>query len=329
MEARALEGNESSYVRTGGEARSTLRASLYCAEAEGFEPSGPTTVLAFWRRLPLAARPHLLGFGRFYTPQSARVTDRLACWRSTPPAQRWALTGPNSLTRRLPCVTMGGMAEPRSDLPPYTAFSTFWAFVEELSQRGPLPQVIDRNVFGSRSAASVYELTHALRSLGLIDQDKRPTSRGREFLAAPTPEGLSAILRDRYEYAIALGLDTATGGQLDEVLVKMMGMKEGSATLRKARTFFLQAAEKAGMELGPHLRVSRQRTAVRPVRRSRAAQLTNGERTVKNAESADLLTRYVELLMDKVREQEQPDEDLLNRIERALKVSPPSDASQV
>lgn len=208
----------------------------------------------------------------------------------------------------------------QQQLPPYTSFSGFWAFAEDLSQRGPLPQVLDRQMFGSRSDASAYELTQALRSLGLIDQEKRPSQRGREFLANPAPEGLAVIIADRYPDAIALGLDTATIGQLTEVF-KSMGMKDGSATLRKARTFFIQAADKAGMDIGPHLRVSAPRSGPRQTKRSKVNAANNGERLARLT-APDLLTQYVELLMAKVRDQDQPDEGLLDRIEKALKVVP-------
>jgi len=214
---------------------------------------------------------------------------------------------------------MADMSDQPASLPPYTAFNTFWGFVEELSQRGPLPQVLDRQMFGARSDAGAYELTQALKSLGLIDQEKRPTERGREFLAGPTPELLGRILTERYPEAIALGLETATIGQLTEVL-RAMGMKDGSATLRKARTFFIQAADRAGMDIGPHLRVSAPRGGSRQARRAKPAPSNNGDKRPQPA-SVDLRTRYVELLMDKVKAQEEPDAALLDRIERALEIA--------
>lgn len=219
------------------------------------------------------------------------------------------------------------MAEPPTTLPPpYTSFSTFWAVVEELHQRGPAPQVLENDVLGGqgRGSGTLYELAHAFKSLGLMDGQRRTTALGQELIADPTPTTLRAIVEARYPDALALGLETASPGQLTKVLADM-GMKEGTATIRKARSFFLQAAEKAGISVGPHLRT--RAPAGSGQRRPRPSR-PSGENGGAPTKKPDLVTRYVELLMDKVKEQDEPSVELLDRIERALNLAvsePPKD----
>lgn len=209
------------------------------------------------------------------------------------------------------------MAEPASLSPPYGSFSNFWGFLDELSQRGPAPQVLEPGVYGARNEATRWEIQNALRFFGLIDAAKRPTPVGRSMIEHPDPETLRALIKEHYPAAIELGLEDATPGQLDDVL-KVMGTKEGG-TLRKARTFFLHAAQKAGITVGPHLRIAPPRAT--PRRKPRQGRTEPPKADVAPI-AQDLKTMYVELLMEKVREQDAPDSELLDRIERALAIAP-------
>jgi hypothetical protein len=145
------------------------------------------------------------------------------------------------------------MPDTPATTPPYISFRTFWNFIEELHEHLPLPQVIDSSVLGSnRSGAARSQLLIALRFFGLIDDDKRPTARLQELVESPDQAKLRAMLEKYYAPVIAIDLETAAGSQFDEAL-RDLGAGQGS-TLRKARTFFLNAADEAGIEVGRTLK---------------------------------------------------------------------------
>lgn len=170
--------------------------------------------------------------------------------------------------------------------PPYVAFSTFWNFLQELHGRGSAPQVFEASVFGpTRSGATRSQLLIALRFFGFIDGEKRATDRLRMFLQQPDQEALRELVEAAYAEIIALDLQTATPGQVDEVL-REMGAGQG-ATLRKARTFFVHAAKQAGIEVGPHLATGTGsvRTSSSSSRKGRGRRTTSMESTSSEPKS--------------------------------------------
>lgn len=136
--------------------------------------------------------------------------------------------------------------------PPYGPFRTYWNFVEQLRENGPLPQLLDRSQMGSRGGSARSELYGALRFFGLIDDRKAPTQALHELVADhPNTEKLRALVEDRYREVIALNLTTATPKQVDEKLMEMGAMP---STVQRARLFFLNALEMVGVEVGNPLK---------------------------------------------------------------------------
>ena len=94
-----------------------------------------------------------------------------------------------------------------SGTPPYTSYRTFKTFIEDLHEQG-VPSRIDRSVLTRFSGVIGSRLLHALRFLGLIEDDGRPPAPqgagerawrralAREALGAPSP-GICANVRDR------------------------------------------------------------------------------------------------------------------------------------
>ncbi|MGH3427052.1 MAG: hypothetical protein ACRDQZ_05720, partial [Mycobacteriales bacterium] len=123
----------------------------------------------------------------------------------------------------------------------------------------------------NRSGASRSQLVVALRFFELIDDEKRPTDALKELVLSPDPNSLRKLLERHYADVIALDLKTAAGSQLDNAL-RELGSGQG-ATLRRARTFFLVAADEAGIEVGRALKKA-PATAPRSPRRTRARQKT-------------------------------------------------------
>ena len=70
--------------------------------------------------------------------------------------------------------------------PPYTSYRTFRTFIDDLREHG-VPSRIDRSVLTRFSGVVGSQLMHALRFLGLIEDDGRPTPRLRELVTRMGP----------------------------------------------------------------------------------------------------------------------------------------------
>lgn len=137
-------------------------------------------------------------------------------------------------------------------IPPYISFQTFLTFMKDLKTNG-LPPQIDKSVMSKLAGGMQGQLKMGLRSLGLIDGDK-PTERFAELVdALETPQFeplLLNLLHDTYPYVFALDLMSATPTMFADAF-KVTGAKEDVS--RKCRTFFLHAAKRAGVPLGPRI----------------------------------------------------------------------------
>ena len=96
-----------------------------------------------------------------------------------------------------------------SGTPPYTSYRTFKTFIEDLHEHG-VPSRIDRSVLTRFSGVVGTQLMHALRFLGLIEDDGRPTQRLKELVkahgAGHWPEKLLELLRQEYAPMFAIDL---------------------------------------------------------------------------------------------------------------------------
>ena len=107
-----------------------------------------------------------------------------------------------------------------SGTPPYTSYRTFKTFIEDLHEHG-VPSRIDRSVLTRFSGVVGTQLMHALRFLGLIEDDGRPTAapQGAGESARRTghwPETLLELLGDEYAPMFAIDLETATPSHFNE-----------------------------------------------------------------------------------------------------------------
>lgn len=150
------------------------------------------------------------------------------------------------------------MAEPEDTrpTPPYAPWQTLMNLLDRMEKEG-VPSRVDKTYFGNSMAGGTQaQIKHALRSLGLIDEDGyTDPSLGRLTAAAADRAGLlREILRERYEPLVMMG-DDVTPGQFAEVLREDYGLN--GATARKAMTFFLSAAAYTGLSVSPHLKLPR------------------------------------------------------------------------
>jgi len=147
------------------------------------------------------------------------------------------------------------MAENVSELvPPYLAFATFQAAVQNLRAHG-LPTQLDRSTWGSRSGAEQGQIWGAFRFLALVDAQGTPQALLKILVQAAentTDEkaATASLLRENYGKVFALDLKTLTPKQMDDAIGEY-GVT--GATRKRAVRFFIKAATHAGIQLSTRL----------------------------------------------------------------------------
>ncbi len=137
-----------------------------------------------------------------------------------------------------------------SGTPPYTSYRTFKTFIEDLHEHG-IPSRIDRSVLTRFSGIVGTQLMHALRFLGLVEDDGRPTERLKAlvnaYAAGRWPETLLETLGHEYAPMFAIDLETATPSHFNEAFRR--AFPAADAVVQKCVTFFLYAASDAGVKI--------------------------------------------------------------------------------
>ncbi len=153
--------------------------------------------------------------------------------------------------------------------PPYTSYRTFKTFIEDLREHG-VPSRIDRSVLTRFSGVVGTQLMHALRFLGLIEDQGRPTQLLKELAnahgAAHWPERFSELLRKAYAPIFAIDLETATPSHFNEAFRK--AFPAADAVVQKCVTFFLYAANDAGVKIGGRILKGRKPRSSTPRKKS-------------------------------------------------------------
>ena len=208
-------------------------------------------------------------------------------------------------------------------IPPYSSFTTVRNLIERMEREG-VPSRIDNSYLVGMAGGTQNQVKHALRSMGLIDEDGRTSPQLAE-LAKNTESRkvlLGDLLRERYEPLVALD-ESATKGQLDEAL---RGYGLNGATARKAASFFVAAAMYAELPLSPHITPSRKpsagpRKATSGGRRSRVTEQQPPTDTPTDP-TRDMKRVYFELLVSKAKDSQELDTGILDRIERLVGLEP-------
>jgi Family of unknown function (DUF5343) len=156
-----------------------------------------------------------------------------------------------------------------SGTPPYTSYRTFKTFIEDLHERG-VPSRVDRSVLTRFSGVVGTQLMHALRFLGLIEEDGRPTPRLKELVnahgAGHWPETLLERLRQEYAPMFAIDLETATPSHFNEAFRR--AFPAADAVVQKCVTFFLYAANDAGVKISGRVLKGRKPRSLTPRRKA-------------------------------------------------------------
>jgi hypothetical protein len=148
-------------------------------------------------------------------------------------------------------VMSGGGSEQAKSArtPPYTSYRTFKAFIHDLHM-------------------------HALRFLGLMEDDGRPTPRLKTLAdthgAARWPQELSELLRQVYSPMFAIDLETATPSHFNGTFRK--AFPAADAVVQKCVTFFLYAANDAGVRISGRVLKGRKPRPLGPRKKSAPAQ---------------------------------------------------------
>lgn len=155
-----------------------------------------------------------------------------------------------------------------SRAPPYTSYRTFKTFIEDLREQG-VPSRIDRSVLTRFSGVVGSQLMHALRFLGLIEDDGRPTQRLRELIkahgAGHWPEKFLELLRQEYAPMFAIDLETATPSHFNQAFRR--AFPAADAVVQKCVTFFLYAANDAGVKVSGRVLKGRKPRSLTPRRK--------------------------------------------------------------
>lgn len=208
---------------------------------------------------------------------------------------------------------------------PYIPFKTLLNLIQRMADEG-MPDRIDRTYLGNQSGVMQTYLIKTLKSLELIRGEQgEVTDTLRELVSQPEarPELVGNLLRRYYPEAMSLG-QGATHGQLEEKFAKHYDVS--GDTKRKAITFFLNAAQFAGVPVSPHFKMPRSgsstpraRTTNGQRRTKRRSQTGSSRTSTPTAPSMDSLrTKYVEMLLEKADKTDELDSELLDRIESLL-----------
>ena len=136
--------------------------------------------------------------------------------------------------------------------PPYMSWKTFEGLIEMFAGGG-LPARIDKSVLSSRSGSDQQQFLRAANAFRLREENGVPTDRMKALVENPEGRGeiVAQFLRENYGPVIALPED-ATQDMLDQAF-RELGV-EGADTIRKAETFYLNAAKVAGIPVSPHFK---------------------------------------------------------------------------
>ena len=143
----------------------------------------------------------------------------------------------------------------RKRLPPYISYRTFRNFVDGLQQQ--MPARIDRSYWGDMlGGSSGTQLMAAMRFMGLIDTNGRPTDRLRPLVSAKgeqRPELLREIANKAFDFVLqgSFDLQNATYAQLQENFHDNFQLT--GEVSRKCIKFFIGLAADAGIPLSPFI----------------------------------------------------------------------------
>lgn len=149
---------------------------------------------------------------------------------------------------------------------PYVSYPTFKNFIALLAREG-IPARIDKSLMNSLAGGTQSHLSSALRFLGLVDSNCKPTDSLKQLAAAHDTSEWSHVLRPIVieAYASVLGdleIEAASPGQLDNCF---RSLKLQGSSIDKAARFYIQCAKDADITVSSF--IERRKSTVRSPKR--------------------------------------------------------------
>jgi hypothetical protein len=164
---------------------------------------------------------------------------------------------------------------------PYIAFQSMKTFIQNLKPH-KLPNRIDRSLLQNFAGTVQGQLIATLRFFDLINAKGIPTEALERLHQAydtdQWPVVLEDLLKKSYPAIFEIGLATASPGQFSEAFRNAFGGAE--AVQRKSRTFFLNAARDAQIEVSQHITKNKKPRSAPGSGRRRAAARPAAARTI-------------------------------------------------
>jgi hypothetical protein len=170
--------------------------------------------------------------------------------------------------------------EPPKPLPSI-AWPTLIDRIGRIGEEG-IPDKIDKVYLADMADTTQFQYRQAFRALGLTADDDRPTSLLADLVDASPgdrPELFGMIMSDQYPDLTGLPLD-ASKDDFFRVLRDQYDVKS-DVQRRKMLTFFVHAADYAGLPISPGLRPTKAGTGTRKSRASRRRTSARASRSAK------------------------------------------------
>lgn len=220
--------------------------------------------------------------------------------------------------------------------PPFLPFVTLQGTIHVFSEKG-VPSLIDKRTFSTASGSMQVEIIRALKFLGLVDASGHPSEKLTAIAAAEAATGamsedyraeLRAILIAAYQPIMKLDLATITEHHLRDEFARAYGLSGESS--KKAMTFFLKAAQKAGMTISPWIKLRDRSPSKTPRKTAPKKKTETPAPEEKNGRAGEgepfrgstrNVTDHQMILVEIMNTYDLPDdlEDALMRVVRAIK----------
>ncbi|TAM34103.1 MAG: hypothetical protein EPN61_17655 [Burkholderiaceae bacterium] len=141
--------------------------------------------------------------------------------------------------------------------PPFTSFSSYTSFLNQLRDYGAVPTRIDKTLMPKASGSQSAAMMAALKYLGQIDDAGKPSEEFKKLVLASEADRkpmLAAMLAGRYSFLFDdpnFNVEQATSGEMAE---KFRALEINGSTVTRTIAFFLAVAKEAGVKVSSHIK---------------------------------------------------------------------------
>ncbi|MBI1175251.1 MAG: hypothetical protein GC139_08295 [Sideroxydans sp.] len=145
----------------------------------------------------------------------------------------------------------------KSLTPPLISHVSLTSFLNQIRDMGTVPSRIDKTLMPKASGSQSAGTIAALRYLGLIDVNGKPTEQFKSLVLAQDEDRkavMAQIITKSYGFLFddeEFDLQEASSG---EMIDKFRALEISGSTLTKTIAFFLAAAKEYGIAVSPHIK---------------------------------------------------------------------------